>query len=131
MSKSVVISAKVEPDIALAIRNKAKFEGKSVSTLLSELVQTVDAKRIVKASKEIEPINQFLEDIGKMSTVFGGSALAGILSYKAIKAVLTDAQVDGRLNFTNQEIEMVAYFLGIASALLTGAGISTLLSDKR
>ena len=130
MVKNTVISAKVTPEVAKVIKMRAKVQGKSVSSLISDMASEVDTKSVVKASKGIEVPKSVSDDIFQVAAVVGGSAMVGILAYKSIKAGLDAGKRNGSIGYTDTEIEVIATFLGIAGAVLTGIGIHKVLSNN-
>lgn len=128
MAKSAVISAKVTPDIAAAIKAQARVKGKTVSALISDYAVGVD-QTIIQSSTGISVPGQTLEDIQRAATVIGGSAFVGILSYKTIKAALLDSKRKGEIRYTESQIEGFSVLFGIAGAIVTGVGIINLMKD--
>jgi len=111
VAKNVVISAKVTPEIAKVIKMKAKVNGKSVSSLISDMASEVDTKHIVKASKGIEVPKNVEREILKVATVIGGSAVVGIIDYKSIKAGLENGKRNGNIDYTDTQIETISTLL--------------------
>jgi uncharacterized membrane protein YebE (DUF533 family) len=124
-AKSVVISAKVTPDVANAIKGQAKKSGKSVSALISDYAGGVDRKAL---GGVVIPSNT-QEEIVKVATTIGGSALVGILSYKAIKGALEDSKRNGKIEYTDRQIEGIAMLFGVCGAVVTGIGILQLFNE--
>lgn len=130
MIKNVVISAKVTPEVAKVIKMRAKVQGKSVSSLISDMASEVNTKSVVKASKGIEVPENVSNDIFKIAGVLGGSAIVGILAYKSIKAALDNGKLNGSIGYTDDEIEAIATLLGVTGAILTGIGLHKALSNS-
>jgi uncharacterized protein (DUF1778 family) len=129
VAKNVVISAKVTPEIAKVIKMRAKVNGKSVSSLISDMASEVDTKHIVKASKGVEVPKNVEREILKVATVIGGSALVGIIAYKSIKAGLESGKRNGNIDYTDTQIETISTLLGVMGAVITGIGLHKVLLD--
>lgn len=124
MAKSCVISAKVTPDIAKAIKAQAKSEGKSVSAWVSDRATTTKGMALGGA---IVP-GTIAESITETALMFGGSAFVGILIYKATYASLKGANEKKETKYTKGEIEGIATLLGITGAILTGTLLKRVLT---
>ena len=126
MAKSCVISAKVTPDIAKAIKAQAKSEGKSVSAWVSDRATTTKDMALGGA---IVP-GTIAESIAGAALMFGGSAFVGILTYKAIYASLQGANQKKEVKYTEGEIEGIATLLGVTGAILTGTLLKELIQRR-
>jgi hypothetical protein len=124
-AKTVVISAKVTPDVAVALKGQAKKAGKSVSGLISDYAGGVDRKAL---GGVVIP-NSAQDEIVKIAATIGGSAFIGILSFKAIKGALEDSRRNGKIEYTDSQIEAIATLFGVCGAVVTGIGILQLFKE--
>lgn len=128
MAKNVVISAKVTPDVAKAIKAQAKANGQSVSAWINDKATRVDGKALIKASKGVVVPEEVDTQITQVALQIGGSAFVGILAYKGIRLILDNAKSKGEVKYTDNEIEGISVLLGVSAAVLTGIGIHKVLS---
>lgn len=119
--KNKVLSAKVTPDVYTAWNGLAESTGRSVSECLRDAIVIVDGKAIIKAQDGIVVPDDLQKTIGAI----GGGTVAGILSYKAIKAVFEN---NPRVRLTEGEIEAFAMMIGLMGGLLAGTGILAALN---
>lgn len=126
MAKSCVISAKVTPDIAKAIKSQAKSEGKSVSAWVSDRATTTKGMAL-GGRVPAQQVNTIMET----ALIFGGSSLVGLLTYKGVNSLLRDSRNKGEIKYTDKEIEFYSGLLGVLGAIVTGIGLNKLVNRNK
>lgn len=126
MAKSCVISAKVTPDIAKAIKSQAKSEGKSVSAWVSDRATTTKGMAL-GGRVPTQQVNTIMET----ALIFGGSSLVGLLTYKGVNSLLRDSRNKGEIKYTDKEIEFYSGLLGVLGAIVTGIGLNKLVNRNK
>lgn len=126
MAKSCVISAKVTPDIAKAIKSQAKSEGKSVSAWVSDRATTTKGMAL-GGRVPTQQVNTIMET----AMIFGGSSLVGLLTYKGVNSLLRDSRNKGEIKYTDKEIEFYSGLLGVLGAIVTGIGLNKLVNRNK
>lgn len=134
--KTQTISLRVPSDFKTEILGICKTKGITISDYcLTKLtpngeIAPVNAQILQKlsnggsigdVSSEIDIPNETLKNLAAL----GGGAFVGISVYKALKSSLQANNED----WTNEKIEAISMITGVASALLSGYGIHSLLKS--
>lgn len=130
MRKTVVISAKVTPDIAAAIKAQALAADQSVSAWLNDAATRMTGQEVSRASRGIVVPTEVDTKIVDIAATVGGSAFVGILAFKLIKGGLTNKKAKGEISYDETEIEALSALLGVTAAIITGIGIHKVLSKQ-
>ena len=131
--KTQTISLRVQVDFKTEILGICKTKGITISDYCltkltpngdiapvnAQVLQRLSDGGILNTSKELDIPNETLKNLAAL----GGGAFVGISVYKALKSSLQVNNTD----WTDQKIEAIAMITGVASALLSGYGIHSLL----
>lgn len=131
--KTQTISLRVPVDFKTEILGICKTKGITISDYCltkltpngdiapvnAQVLQRLSDGGILNTSKELDIPNETLKNLAAL----GGGAFVGISVYKALKSSLQVNNTD----WTDQKIEAIAMITGVASALLSGYGIHSLL----
>lgn len=120
--KSMVLSAKVTPDIYNAWQKLAESRNTSVSVCLRDAVAMVDTGAMLKANDGIVVPEAFEKTLASIA----GGSLIGILAFKGLKSAYTSNM---NHDLTEGQIDAISGVLALAAALIVGSGIHSLL-DK-
>jgi uncharacterized membrane protein YebE (DUF533 family) len=125
--ESTTVSVRMPVSTVEELKSYCKINNTTPSKFVRDRFTDVNQGNIFDTQMNVD------SDIVKTLTTIGGGSALGIMAYKAIKAKLSNLQVDESENeddtteaMTEQKIDLLSMAGGVSIALLTGYGLAKL-----